>query len=202
MLEDDAAEAEVLLRRRRGRVESIAVFGQTFHINISSGVCQADGRAATLEHLIHEADQALHRAKQAGRDRVVRAADGVATAASVIPPSCRDAVEWRNRLRRFRSTGPCAPVMLEWSDRARSCVPAWEVTDEGGCDRRDAAVGRAPLARAGFPGRRPVRSRGKEQTCPLCCCGRTTTWRVRATPSTFAVPCRSGSARPPTAQPR
>lgn len=73
LLEADAAEAEAMMQRLRGRIEPITVFGQTFRINISSGVCQADGRAATLEQLVHEADQALYRAKHQGRDRVVRA---------------------------------------------------------------------------------------------------------------------------------
>lgn len=82
LLEADAAAAEVLLHRLRGKIEPITVFGQTFRINISSGVCQADGRAATLEQLIHEADQALYRAKDEGRDRVVRASDDAAVASA------------------------------------------------------------------------------------------------------------------------
>ena len=80
LLEADAAAAEALLRRLRGRIEPITVFGQTFRINVSSGICQADGQATTLEQLIHEADQALYRAKHEGRDRVVRA-DGTGPAA-------------------------------------------------------------------------------------------------------------------------
>ena len=81
LLETDAAEAEAMLQRLRGRIEPITVFGQTFRINISSGICQADGQAATLEHLVHEADQALYRAKDEGRDRVVRAGDDAAVTA-------------------------------------------------------------------------------------------------------------------------
>ncbi|WP_219339652.1 diguanylate cyclase [Luteimonas salinisoli] len=75
LLETDAAEAEALLQRLRGRIGPITVFGHTFSFSISSGVCQADGQAATLEQLIHEADQALYRAKHEGRDRVVCAND-------------------------------------------------------------------------------------------------------------------------------
>lgn len=82
LLEEDASAAEALLRRLRGRIQPITVFGRTFGINISSGVCQADGHATTLEQLIHEADQALYRAKHEGRDRVVRADGASATAAS------------------------------------------------------------------------------------------------------------------------
>ncbi|MBZ8144053.1 tetrapyrrole methylase, partial [Rubrivivax gelatinosus] len=40
---------------------------------ISSGVSEANEQASTLEQLVHEADQALYRAKRRGRDRVVRA---------------------------------------------------------------------------------------------------------------------------------
>jgi diguanylate cyclase len=82
LLEADAMEAEAMLQRLRDRIEPITVFGHTFRINISSGVCQADGHAATLEQLIHEADQALYRAKDEGRDRVVRARDD---AAAMVP---------------------------------------------------------------------------------------------------------------------
>lgn len=82
LLDADAAEAEAMLQRLRDRIEPITVFGQTFRINISSGVCQADGHAATLEQLIHEADQALYRAKDEGRDRVVRASADAAAAST------------------------------------------------------------------------------------------------------------------------
>ena len=73
LLEADAVEAEALLQRLRERIEPVSVFGQTVRFSISSGVCQTNGHAATLEQLIHEADQALYRAKHGGRDRVVRA---------------------------------------------------------------------------------------------------------------------------------
>ncbi|RYY23034.1 MAG: diguanylate cyclase [Sphingomonadales bacterium] len=76
LLEGNAAEAEALLQRLRERIEPITVFGHTFRFNISSGVCQAEGRVATLEQLIHEADQALYLAKGEGRNRVVRAVRG------------------------------------------------------------------------------------------------------------------------------
>lgn len=72
LLEADAAEAEALLQRLRDRIEPITVFGRTFRIELSSGICQHEGRAATLEHLIHEADLALYRAKHDGRGRMVR----------------------------------------------------------------------------------------------------------------------------------
>jgi diguanylate cyclase len=83
LLDADAVEAEAMLQRLHGRIEPITVFGQTFRINISAGVCQADGHPATLEQLIHEADQALYRAKHEGRDRVVRA--NASAAAPSVP---------------------------------------------------------------------------------------------------------------------
>ena len=82
LLDADAGEAEALLRRLRDRIEPITVFGQTFRFNISSGICQVDGQVGTLEQLVHLADQALYRAKHEGRDRVVRAGDDAAAAAS------------------------------------------------------------------------------------------------------------------------
>lgn len=85
LLEADANEAEAMLQRLRARIVPITVFGQTFRISISSGVCQADGQVATLEQLVHEADQALYRAKHEGRDRVIRADDGAASATTPGP---------------------------------------------------------------------------------------------------------------------
>lgn len=73
LLDGDATEAEAVLQRLRERIRPISVFGQTVRFSISAGVCQANGRTARLEQLIHEADQALYRAKHGGRDRVVRA---------------------------------------------------------------------------------------------------------------------------------
>lgn len=83
LLDADTVEAEAMLQRLHGRIEPVTVFGQTFRINISAGVCQADGHPATLEQLIHEADQALYRAKHEGRDRVVRA--NASAAAPSVP---------------------------------------------------------------------------------------------------------------------
>ena len=76
LLEAGAADTAALLQRLRGRVQPIAVFGQTVRFSISSGVCEANDQAGTLEQLIHEADQALYRAKHEGRDRVVHACEG------------------------------------------------------------------------------------------------------------------------------
>ena len=78
LLETDAVEAEALLQRLRDRIEPITVFGHTFRISLSAGICQANDDAATLEQLIHAADQALYRAKDEGRDRVVCTQDDAA----------------------------------------------------------------------------------------------------------------------------
>ncbi len=69
-----------MMQRLRDRIEPMTVFGQTFSFNVSCGICQADEHASSLEQLIHEADQALYRAKHLGRDRVVHA-----TAAAEAP---------------------------------------------------------------------------------------------------------------------
>jgi len=73
LVEDDATKAEALLQQLRERIEPIEVFGKTVNFSISSGVCEADGNVGSLEQLVHEADQALYRAKHGGRNRVVRA---------------------------------------------------------------------------------------------------------------------------------
>ena len=73
LLDADATQAEAMMQRVRERIEPLTVFGQTFSFNVSSGVCQADANARSLEQLIHEADLALYRAKHQGRGRVVRA---------------------------------------------------------------------------------------------------------------------------------
>lgn len=77
LLEADAAQAEAMMQRLRSRIEPMTVFGQTFRIDVSSGVCQADAQAVSLEQLIHNADQALYRAKHQRGDRVVRSSAAV-----------------------------------------------------------------------------------------------------------------------------
>ena len=75
LLYGDREQAQALLRRLRGRIVPVTVFGQTVHFSISAGICQADGHATTLEQLVHDADQALYRAKYEGRDRTVCTSD-------------------------------------------------------------------------------------------------------------------------------
>ena len=73
LLDADAAVATTLLERLRRLIKPINVHGQTFRFSISAGVCQASADVATLEQLLHQADQALYRAKHEGGNRVVRA---------------------------------------------------------------------------------------------------------------------------------
>ncbi|MGC4076364.1 MAG: diguanylate cyclase [Rubrivivax sp.] len=73
LVDGDAAQAEALLQALRARIEPIQVFGRTVNFSISSGICEASAQVSTLEQLVHEADQALYRAKHGGRNRVVRA---------------------------------------------------------------------------------------------------------------------------------
>src|SRR5690606_16769747 len=75
LLEGTEEDAGALLDRLRARMEAVSVFGQTVHFSISAGICQDRDSNGTLEHLVHEADQALYRAKYAGRDRTVCAGD-------------------------------------------------------------------------------------------------------------------------------
>src|SRR5690606_36811956 len=75
LLDGDQEQAQALLQRLRGRIGAVSVFGQTVHFSISAGVCEANDHANTLEQLVHEADQALYRAKYAGRDCTVCADD-------------------------------------------------------------------------------------------------------------------------------
>ncbi|MDH5833478.1 diguanylate cyclase [Luteimonas kalidii] len=82
LLDGDRDQAQDLLRRLRGRIEPVTVFGHTVHFSISAGICQANGHATTLEQLVHDADQALYRAKYEGRDRTVCTSDA--------PPDARE----------------------------------------------------------------------------------------------------------------
>ena len=75
LLDADAQAAEAVAQRLHDRNEPITVFGRTFRVGISAGVCQADEHTQSLEQLIHEADQALYRAKHEGRGRVMRVRD-------------------------------------------------------------------------------------------------------------------------------
>lgn len=83
LLEADARDAEAMLRQLRDRIEPLSVFGHTVQFTISSGLCEAGAEATDFEQLVHEADQALYRAKYGGRDRVVCAGDTAATSTPV-----------------------------------------------------------------------------------------------------------------------
>lgn len=71
LVKGDIIQAQAMLQRLRKRISPITVHDQTFRFTISAGVCQADAQTASLAQLLHQADQALYRAKQQGRDRSV-----------------------------------------------------------------------------------------------------------------------------------
>lgn len=75
LLEADAGAARAMVQRLRGLIAPVTAFGRTFSYHISAGLCQAGADTGSLEQLIHQADQALYRAKREGRDRVVCADD-------------------------------------------------------------------------------------------------------------------------------
>ena len=71
LVKGDTTQAQAMLQRLRDRITSITTHDQTFRFTISAGICQADAQTASLAQLLHQADQALYRAKQQGRDRSV-----------------------------------------------------------------------------------------------------------------------------------
>ncbi|MCX7556692.1 diguanylate cyclase [Xanthomonadaceae bacterium JHOS43] len=71
LLNADQQQARTMLQRLRERITPITAHDRTFRITVSAGICQADAKTASLAQLLHQADQALYRAKQQGRDRSV-----------------------------------------------------------------------------------------------------------------------------------
>lgn len=71
LLEADTAAAKATLDRLRKLIQPVSTLGEKFGFSISAGVCQAGADVTTLEQLLHQADQALYRAKHEGGDRVV-----------------------------------------------------------------------------------------------------------------------------------
>lgn len=70
LVNGDASEAEAMVQRLRERITSITTLDQSFSFTISAGICQAMPSTVSLEQLLHQADQALYRAKQQGRNRI------------------------------------------------------------------------------------------------------------------------------------
>lgn len=70
--ETDLLGAQVLAERLRQAVckAPIPIGEQSIHITASFGVAQMTEETATLQELLNRADQALYKAKQAGRDQV------------------------------------------------------------------------------------------------------------------------------------
>ena len=73
----DAADALVVADRLRLLASELIPLedGRLLDITVSVGVASAPARMTGLEQLLSQADVALYRAKEAGRDRVVASAD-------------------------------------------------------------------------------------------------------------------------------
>lgn len=71
LTESNLEEAQIVAERLRSKMESIEIRSDdiSFHITLSIGITPTQNEE-TLEKLIGEADQALYRAKQQGRNRV------------------------------------------------------------------------------------------------------------------------------------
>jgi diguanylate cyclase (GGDEF)-like protein len=83
----DHAAAVQVAERIRSAVEAMAIeeetAGEPLHATVSIGVATYPWHGRTPKELTHEADQALYRAKAAGRNGVVGAADSAAAPALV-----------------------------------------------------------------------------------------------------------------------
>jgi diguanylate cyclase (GGDEF)-like protein len=68
----DASSARVVAERLRSRVHNTPVMGESFshEVSVSIGLACTDAVGFELSALVHVADQALYRAKAAGRNRV------------------------------------------------------------------------------------------------------------------------------------
>jgi len=70
----DGEQALDIAQRIRTAVEGATTTmpaGESVRVTLSLGITELTSREASLENLIHRADQALYRAKQAGRNRVM-----------------------------------------------------------------------------------------------------------------------------------
>jgi diguanylate cyclase (GGDEF)-like protein len=83
LTETTAAEAMKVAERIRARVaeEKISQNGSEVQVTVSVGLAEFPSDGKTPEAIIASADQALYKAKEAGRNRVVMAAGGAAGAA-------------------------------------------------------------------------------------------------------------------------
>lgn len=91
LLDADAAGARARVERLRERIRPVAAFGHAIEFSLSFGLCEADGRIADFEHLLHKADLALYQAKRAGGDRLVASEERpfLAPAADAAPAGAR-----------------------------------------------------------------------------------------------------------------
>lgn len=73
LIDGDAGRADAVVLEIRAAIKPIAVFDDRIVISVSAGICENRAEIDSLGALVHEADGALRRAKQEGRNRVVRA---------------------------------------------------------------------------------------------------------------------------------
>lgn len=85
LIDGDADRADAVLLELRDAIKPIAVFEDRIGISISAGICESNPTIDSLDALVHAADGALRQAKQAGRNRVARAGQGVGAATSPDP---------------------------------------------------------------------------------------------------------------------
>jgi len=90
---DGAVRAAERIRARLAE-DGVAVGEQSYTVTLSTGVAEFPTNGDTLESLIESADAALYRAKESGRDRVVRAEGGRTT--RVAPATKRKKAATKN----------------------------------------------------------------------------------------------------------
>jgi len=87
----DAAAAKVLVEQLQRRIEPVSAWEQTVTPTLSFGICERSEQHKALADVVRCADQALYRAKQAGRDQLVLAtadaamAEGLSTLSPARP---------------------------------------------------------------------------------------------------------------------
>jgi diguanylate cyclase (GGDEF)-like protein len=83
----DAAAAKALVEQLQRRIEPVSAWEQTVTPTLSFGICERGEQHKTLADVVRCADQALYRAKQAGRDQLVLATADAAMADGLSAPS-------------------------------------------------------------------------------------------------------------------
>ncbi len=149
----DALQVSSIAERLRGAVRAQAIEGR--EVTMSFGVAAGTLDLEQVTDVIERADEALYRAKRAGRDRVIPAAMRVVetrTTSTTWPPRTM----WRHRPRSpmlNRATGPRAPPRWRSSTIAAtgSCAATSSATTSASTRRRSTAPTTAPSASSPSP---------------------------------------------------